>query len=150
MPGKKSTVPTFEVKSILQNLEFLLTRLKDLEATWLEIRNKIPPIELLSYKKSKCDQSDDFYNSAVALFDIIRFLQYGVKDNAGCAQYYWSSEEKFCKISTNGAASAASGAECISEVVGNPKASPAFFTSDNPRSSPIPVKEPALVRLAFR
>ena len=101
MPGKKSTVPTFEVKSILQNLEFLLTRLKDLEATWLEIRNKIPPIKLLSYKKSKCDQSDDFYNSAVALFDIIRFLQYGVKDNAGCAQYYWSSEEKFCKISTN-------------------------------------------------
>jgi len=90
----------FEVESIKTNFAAIIARVEVVQETWNKIRNDFPQRSAQSVSKLLSDKKDRHYNSAVALFDIIRFLHYGVREHSGCAQYYWTPEEKFGLIPT--------------------------------------------------
>ena len=90
-----------EVESIKTNFATLIARVEVVQKTWIKIKNDIPTRAIDSLRKLHSDQQDKTYLSAVALFDIIRFILYGVKENSGCAEYYWTPQEKFGRIPTS-------------------------------------------------
>ena len=82
-----------EVESIKTNFATLIARVEVVQKTWIKIKNDIPTRAIDSLRKLHSDQQDKTYLSAVALFDIIRFILYGVKENSGCAEYLDTSRE---------------------------------------------------------